>query len=200
MHVLQRLRGGADLERFEIEWVDPRAIGFETKWVEIIASWALGSRSPRDFPRMPPTHAELSFLRSFFLRSLRFVSRLLLHETRHFFAVSRNVLFLRVITSYVAGADCSFDRLLSVQTAVMSGLTFTLPESAPLLTLRAVGESEAAWAPVKRWTGHLKGKDAIAPFQSVFAILCSYFPFLCHSSTFTSASPDLFHFPSFPLQ
>lgn len=76
-----------------------------------------------------------------------------------------------------------------MQTAVMSGLTFTLPESAPLLALRGVGESEAAWAPVKRWTGHLKGKDAFIPFQSIPSY--SYFQFLLNSSTFTSAFADL---------
>jgi hypothetical protein len=60
-----------------------------------------------------------------------------------------------------AGNACSFDRLLSVQHAVLSGLTFALPASAPLLALRGVGESEDAWAPVKRWTGHLKGAQAV---------------------------------------
>ena len=33
--------------------------------------------------------------------------------------------------------------------------------AAPLVSRRRVGDSEAAWAPMKRWTGHLKGAQAV---------------------------------------
>ena len=60
-----------------------------------------------------------------------------------------------------AGASCDFDKLLSTREAVLSGLSFALPAAAPLLALRGVGESDESWAPVKRWTGHLKGAQAV---------------------------------------
>jgi hypothetical protein len=59
-------------------------------------------------------------------------------------------------------AHNTFDDVAStIHPSLLSGLTFELPASAPLAMTRGVGESDEAWAGVRRWTGHLKGALAV---------------------------------------